>query len=258
MQLHFIRHATLQLVYAGQRLLIDPMLSPAQAMDPVANAASTARIPLVDLPLSADELQHLIRETNGVLVTHTHRDHWDTRAIELLPKSLPTLTQPSSETTIRDSGFNAVQAVMNQTTWNDIAIFRTEGRHGTGDIGRAMGAVSGFVLKATAEPTVYVAGDTIWCAEVAETLRTFQPDVVILNTGAAQFLTGDPITMGADDVLQVCRTVPRAKVVAVHMDTINHCWLTRALLAEALTKTGLQDHVEIPADGARLIFNATH
>jgi L-ascorbate metabolism protein UlaG (beta-lactamase superfamily) len=255
MQLHFIRHATLHLTYNGQRLLVDPMLSAAQAMDPVGNATSTARIPLVDLPLTDAELAQLISDTDAVLVTHTHRDHWDKRATDLLPKTLPIYTQPASEAVIQGSGFAQVHAIADQIALNGIEISRTGGHHGTGEIGQSMGDVSGFILKAPSEPTVYIAGDTIWCAEVDEALKKYQPDVVILNAGAAQFLTGDPITMNAADVITVCHAAPNVRIIAVHMEAINHCWLTRALLTAALTEAGLPNRVEMPADGAQLTFN---
>ncbi len=112
-----------------------------------------------------------------------------------------------------------------------------------------MGTVSGFVLRAPGEPSLYLAGDTIWCPEVEAALQTFRPDVVVLNAGAAQFLTGDPITMTADDVVQVCRALPTARVIAVHMETINHCLLTRADLRERLAQEGLAQQVQVPADG---------
>jgi len=35
-------------------------------------------------------------------------------------------------------------------------------RHGTAEIGRRIAPVSGFVLRAEGEPTLYVAGDTIF------------------------------------------------------------------------------------------------
>ena len=46
----------------------------------------------------------------------------------------------------------------------------TRGHHGTGAIGEAMGAVSGWVID-----DVYLAGDTIWCDEVAEALERHRP-----------------------------------------------------------------------------------
>ena len=76
---------------------------------------------------------------------------------------------------------------------------------------------------------------------------------MVLNAGAAQFLVGDPITMTADDVAAVCRAAPAARVVAAHMEALNHCRLTRAALREALEVAGLSAQVSIPADGERLI-----
>jgi hypothetical protein len=57
----------------NRRVLTDPMLSRAGAMDPVPDAADGRRIPLVDLPLDDEGLQSLIRGLDAVLVTHLHR-----------------------------------------------------------------------------------------------------------------------------------------------------------------------------------------
>lgn len=256
MEIQLLRHATLLLTIGGRRLLVDPMLSPAGAMDPVPNAGDDRRIPLVDLPLAEAELADLLASLDAVLVTHTHRDHWDARAAELLPRSLPVFCQPPDVATIAGAGFNDVRPVETTLAWDDLTLERTGGRHGTGEIGALMGAVSGFVLRAAQEPTLYLAGDTIWCDEVASALATHRPAVVVLNTGAAQFLVGDPITMTADDVLAVCQATPDAQIVAVHLETINHCRLTRSALREALERAGFQGRVAIPQDGERLRFTA--
>ena len=34
-----------------------------------------------------------------------------------------------------------------------------------------MGKVSGFVLKYIGQPTLYIAGDTIWCDEVENAIK---------------------------------------------------------------------------------------
>ena len=52
-RLRLIRHATLELDYAGRRLLLDPMLDPAGARGPVANTPNDRRNPLVELPEQA-------------------------------------------------------------------------------------------------------------------------------------------------------------------------------------------------------------
>ncbi len=70
-----------------------------------------------------------------------------------------------------------------------------------------------------------------------------------MNTGAAQFLEGDPITMTADDVIKTCQAAPNAQTVAVHMEAINHCLLTRADLAFQLEAARVITQVAIPQDG---------
>src|SRR5437764_361442 len=97
MKIHFLRHATSVVTLGDLTLLVDPMLSPARAMEPVVNAGNQWRIPLVELPLSQTELHALLERIDAVLVTHTHRDHWDATAQALLPKHLPIVCQPEDQ-----------------------------------------------------------------------------------------------------------------------------------------------------------------
>lgn len=255
MQLHFLRHATFVITVNGLNILVDPMLSVARAMDPIANAGNQLRIPLVDLPLSDTELHQLLRSIDAVLLTHTHRDHWDARAQELLSKHLPILCQPEDQHTLAGAGFSTVLPVVHSTEWQGLHFSRTGGQHGRGELGKKMGPVSGFVVQGKGLPLLYIAGDTVWCPEVQQALEHFSPQVVVLNAGAATYVTGGgPITMTDDDVCQVCHIAPQAQVVAVHMETINHCRLTRAALKTRLEAEQLTKQVLIPADGALLTF----
>jgi L-ascorbate metabolism protein UlaG (beta-lactamase superfamily) len=86
-----------------------------------------------------------------------------------------------------------------------------------------MAPVSGFVLRAPDSPSLYIAGHTIYCPEVESALTSHRPDLTVVNAGAAQFTTGGPITVTALDVVKVCRFAPEMRVIAVHMETINHC-----------------------------------
>jgi L-ascorbate metabolism protein UlaG (beta-lactamase superfamily) len=249
MKIHFLRHATSVIELAGTTILVDPMLSRAAAMDPVANAADDRRIPLVELPMDDQTLSRQLAEIDGVLVTHTHRDHWDTRAIELLAKDMPILCQPEDVATIGAAGFAQVLPIASEILWRGMRITRTGGQHGSGEVGRKMGPVSGFVLQANGAPALYIAGDTIWCPEVEQALTLHQPDIAIVNAGAAQFLAGGPITMTAEHVAHVCRARPQMQVIAIHMEAVNHCLLTRAELRAQLSEAGLLDRVHIPDDG---------
>ena len=133
--------------------------------------------------------------------------------------------------------------------WNGITITRTGGQHGRGEIGKAMAPVSGFVLRAKGEPTLYIAGDTIWCDEVQSAIREHNPAIIVVNAGAAQFLEGGPITMSADDVIATAQASSRARLIAVHMESINHCLLTRDDLAFQLDAARVIERVAIPQDG---------
>jgi L-ascorbate metabolism protein UlaG (beta-lactamase superfamily) len=246
MRLRLIRHATLVVEYSGHKLLVDPMLSDAGAQRPIDNSPNPRNNPLVPLPLPASEL---IDGIDAVLVTHTHRDHWDAAAAQLLPKHLPILGQPEDEQRFRAEGFTKVQPIATSTNWDGIEVTRTGGQHGTGEIGKKMAPVSGFVLRSKAEPTLYIAGDTIWCEEVEHALDKFHPDVVVVNTGAAQFLQGDPITMTADNVIATCQHAANGRIVAVHMEAINHCLLTRADLAFQVEAARVIQQLAIPEDG---------
>jgi L-ascorbate metabolism protein UlaG (beta-lactamase superfamily) len=115
-----------------------------------------------------------------------------------------------------------------------------------------MAPVSGYVLGAPGEPSVYIAGDTIFCDEVRDALARHQPDVVVVNASAARFLEGDPIVMGADDVVALARHAPQAHVVAVHLEAIAHATETRAHLRARLQAEGLVDRVAVPEDGSEV------
>jgi len=251
-RLRLIRHATLILEYNGHRIIVDPMLDDVGARPPIQNSPNPRKNPLVSLPMPAEEV---VQSVEAVLITHTHSDHWDGAAARLLPKDVPLFGQIEDEAKFRAQAFTRVQSVTSSATWNGIEIIRTGGQHGRGEIAKAMAPVSGFILRATGEPTLYIAGDTIWCDETQTTIGQHRPAVIVVNAGAAQFLEGDPITMTADDVITTCRSAAGARLVAVHMESINHCLLPRDDLAFQLEAARVSGRVAIPQDGAWVELN---
>lgn len=257
MEITLLRHATLLLRIGPARLLADPMLSAAGAMDPVRPAVDERRCPLVELPVDDAALGRTLAELDGVLVSHTHRDHWDARAAEVIPKRLALLCQPPDAARFAAAGFENVLPVADRLDWRGVEVTRTGGQHGRGEMAAKMGPVSGFVLRAPGEPVLYLVGDSVWAPEVEAALAAHRPDVIVVNAGAAQFLEGGPLTMAAEDVAQVCRACPQAAIVAVHMEAFNHCNLTRAALRAALDAAGLAGRVQIPPDGETLTFSSS-
>ena len=236
MKITLVRHATLLLELDGRRLLVDPQLDDAGARPPIDNTPNPRRNPLVPLPaaLPADEV---VRGLDAVVVTHRHRDHLDETAERLLPRDVPVFCQPEDEEALRALGLDA-RPVEDAVEWDGLAIARTGGQHGTGRIAELLAPVSGFVLG---RGDLYVAGDTIWCADVEEAIARHRPRVAVVNSGGARFLEGDAIVMTAEDVAEVASRVPA--VVAVHLEAINHCVVTRAEVRAAAPTAS------VPEDG---------
>ena len=247
MHLRLIRHATLVLESGGTRLLVDPQLDPAGSREPIPGTPNPRPNPLVELP---EPPHSVVAGIDVVLVTHRHGDHLDETAVATLDSSVPVVCQPADADALAAYGLADVRPLDGTGTLGPLELTRTDGRHGTGELGDALGPVSGFVIAADGEPTVYVAGDTVWCEEVADALDAHRPDVVVVNAGGARFLEGDPITMTAEDVVAVAHHAPWATIVAVHLEAINHCLETREQLRAAAEAAGVAARVRIPADGA--------
>jgi L-ascorbate metabolism protein UlaG (beta-lactamase superfamily) len=243
MRLRLIRNATLLVRLAERTVLIDPMLDPAGARPPVENTPNPVRNPLVELPEPAEVV---VGGLAGLLVTHLHRDHLDDTGIELSPKDVPLFCAPDDADTLRAHGFADVRSVDAALDWDGVRITRTAGVHGE------LGPSGGFVLAADGEPTLYVAGDTIWCEEVRAAIDEHVPDVIVVNASGACFVGGEPLVMTTDDVVAVARYAPGARVVAVHLEAVNHCVQTRADLHQRLHEEGLTDQVTVPEDGAEV------
>jgi L-ascorbate metabolism protein UlaG (beta-lactamase superfamily) len=221
-----VRHATLLLETSHGRVLVDPMLRAAATTPAIENTPNQKPNPLVELPLPPTDI---VAGVDLCMVTHLHSDHFDDAADEVLPRDVPILTQPESAGALAARGFTNVSV-------EHAAIPMTRGRHGTGEIGEAMGAVSGWVVDG-----VYIAGDTIWCDEVRDALEQHRPRAIVLNASGARFNVGDPIVMDADDVRRV-RAATGAPIAVVHLEAINHCLEPRSTYRRI-------DGVHVPGDG---------
>ncbi|MEO1443384.1 MAG: MBL fold metallo-hydrolase, partial [Chloroflexota bacterium] len=249
------RNATLILNYAGKRLLVDPFFAPQHALP---SFAGVSQNPTVDLPMPIEEIT---AGTDAVFVTHTHGDHFGPVAQDKLDKLLPLFCQPVNADAIREAGFTAVTPVDDETEWEGITITRTGGHHGRGGVTEIMGPVSGFVLRAKNEPTLYIVGDSVLVDEVRESIRTHNPDIIVTNSGGAMWDDPDNpgertyILMDATETIKIARFAPGASIVAVHMEALDHCTVTRAELRAAADAAGVPPHrIIIPAEGEFVAF----
>ena len=255
-----VRNATVKISYGGTTFLIDPMLAEKGAYPGFENTyRSNLRNPLVDLTESPTQV---IAGVDAVIVTHTHLDHWDDAAQKALPKDIPLFTQHEEDARlIRSQGFKNVRVLTDEAEFGGVKITKTGGQHGTDEmyavpaLAKPLGEAMGVVFQAPGYKTLYLAGDTIWRKEVDQAIEKYRPQVIVLNAGKAK-MTGyeGAIIMGEEDVLRASQAAKNAKIVAVHMDAINHMSLTREELRTYVKKQGIESRVDIPEDGASLAF----
>ncbi|KQC98370.1 MBL fold metallo-hydrolase [Acinetobacter soli] len=259
MKLTQVRNATLLLEYAGKKFLIDPMLAEKDAWDGFAGSARPyLRNPMVALPIAVKDLLNV----DAVVLTHTHADHWDEAAQQAVPKDMLIYVQDESDAVlIRSQGFLNIRVLKDENHFVDgMTIYKTDGQHGSNELytdaesGDLLGDACGLVFMHHSEKTLYIAGDTIWVKPYVKSLKRFQPNIVVLNTGYAVNELYGPIIMGKEDTLRTHRILPTATIIASHMEAVNHCLLTRAELREFTFEHGIEDHVLIPADGETLAF----
>ena len=249
MKIQLIRNATMKIFYAGRIILTDPMLSPKDEIDPF---AGKARNPTVELPFPVEEV---LNGVDAVLLSHLHQDHYDRAAEAALPKTIPLFCQPGDEIRLAEEGFGNTIPIPTSRVWEGTTLTRTEGEHGRGDIQELMGNVSGFVFQAAGEPTVYWAGDTIWCPAVERALETFKPDLIITHSGGAKIPGYDYIVMDGQQTLITAGAAPEAIVVAVHMEALDHCEVSRAALRQMADQADIAPgRLMIPNDGETIVF----
>lgn len=259
MKITQIRNATLIIEYNNTKFLIDPWLMPKEAM-PGFDTAVNAQIrqPRVELPMEINK----IIDVDAVIITHIHPDHWDEIAEKSIPKNTKIFVQSEQDKNyILSKDFSNVEILSYEgTIYNNTTLYKTQTQHGKREIikplcesiGMPYDAM-GVIFKADTEKTLYLAGDTIWCNEVEETITKYTPEIIILNTCAATVLNGERLIMNIDDLNEVLKKTPHSTILASHMDTVSHLTVTRNDLQNFKTKNAISNLL-IPNDGESLIF----
>ncbi len=264
MKIQQIRNATLKITYESLTFLVDPWLCGKGEMgcfadipgliykipDPV---KMQIPMPLFDLPMDRTDV---LSGVDCCIVTHIHPDHIDMTADgtvgAYLDKKVPVLVQNEEDAAVfKKSGFNDIQVLPKEgLTIGTAHLAQTPARHGTlVPCGNAMGVL----FQGKSEPTLYLAGDTIWYSGVEKTLNTFHPDVIALNCCAAETVNNGRLIMGDEDVACVAAAAPQASLFLTHLDNVSHASLTRHTLRGRLTERGVTSYC-MPADGETVSF----
>lgn len=251
MKFQQIRNATVKIEFAGAKFLVDPMLAPKETYPGFEGTFNShLRFPSVELPTTLED----ILDVDAIIVTHTHLDHWDETAKQVIPKNQLIIAQNENDAKqIKSEGFTNVEVLTPEFIFKDVKLIKTDGQHGSDSaievLGEILGEVCGIIFKHHTEKVLYLAGDTVWNAFVKESIDTHQPEILILNSGDAQVPGLGSIIMSKEDVYEVHKAAPNAILIASHMEAVNHAALTRSELQEYVNEKGISDHVCIPQDG---------
>ena len=257
-----IRNATVILHYGNKKILVDPWFAPKESLGTFNTLnlgmfspyeeKNIIPMPMAELPCSVESVLDGI---DTCFVTHIHPDH-----IDMMPdgtighpllKSIPVIVRDSEDVPAYEkSGFSDITALSAEPMqYGNITLTRTSALHGTK---LPCGPACGVILQCENEPTVYLMGDTIWTEEVKETILKYQPDVIIINACAAEFVNFGTLITGKEDIKRVSEIAPNAVIVVSHMDTVAHMTVSREDVKAYLAEHHLPNTVLIPENGEKL------
>ena len=249
MKITQIRNATIVVEYANKKFLIDPMLAEKGTYPPFPNSIGQDKFnPLVSLPTSID---NILDGINAVIVTHLHLDHFDDVAKNVLPKDIKMFVQNESDAKeVKECGFKNVEVLQQDTVFEGIQLVKTKGKHGKNEeLLKVIGEVCGVVFKHPSEKGLYVVGDTVWYDAIEDEIHKHQPEIIVVNGGDNQTLELGSLIMGKEDIYEVHKAAPSAKIIAVHMEAANHWALSREELKNFSKEKGFSSNILVPEDG---------
>ena len=257
MKIHHLRNATFVIESGENHILIDPMLGAKGTLPPFAYFRFKLRKnPLVDLPYITSGI---LEKITHCLITHSqkfglkplqHTDHLDKPGEEFLrSKNIPITTLARDAKVLEKYKLNIHTRL---EFWKPQPLLGGEiiavpAQHGHTWVHRLMANGAGYVISLPNEPSVYISGDTVYTPDVERALTELKPDIAVVAAGTATLDISKPILMTLDEIVRFVETAP-GKVIANHLEALNHCPTTRASLKDELERRGLLDKVMIPED----------
>ncbi|MEH6451040.1 MAG: MBL fold metallo-hydrolase [Oleispira sp.] len=261
MKITQIRNATILIETLAegkpQGILVDPMFAPKGAIPSLKYATtSRRRNPLVELPSNMDELKDRI---TCCLITHCqkgHFDHLDRKATQWLRENnIPIYCSIQDLEFLKKKGLDAHPLESStKNTFLSGSIELVPCLHGEGLIGKMMAHGYGYHIQLPNEPSLYITGDTILTKDVKAFVTRTQPDTIVLPAGGANFDLGGEIIMGLSESIEL-GALAKGLLIANHLESLDHCPVTRESIQSEVNARGWQDRFFVPADGESLSFN---
>lgn len=247
MKLHHLRHVTMLIDYAGKRFLIDPMFAPKGEYKP----AAEREWPFCDLPLPPKDI---VKNIDGVILTRLQKDSFDKFAQESIPKGTKIFVQDKyDKNALEKEKFSNIEVLsVDGTDFCGIKLYKIEGRHGEREFAEpvilAYGErweCMGVVFKTEIEPAFYLAGDTVFYAQVKNAIEEYKPKYVAVVPSCRQISTSGPLNMGYCDIKELYQSAKGTKIIGIGLDTVVGTHISR----EQLRKSDVKDNIYLPANG---------
>jgi L-ascorbate metabolism protein UlaG (beta-lactamase superfamily) len=232
---------TLRFRYAGLTWLTDPTFdAPGDYKGPITlhkltgPAVPLEQVGAVDVvPLSHDQ----------------HADNLDNSGREFLSTVETVLSTPDAAARL-----NGVRGLANweTVTVGAVRVTGVPALHGPEGCEPFSGVVTGFVLQADGEPTVYVSGDNASVAVVEQIVeRIGNIEIAVLFVGAANVgrFGDNDLTLNARTALQAAELLGSATIVPVHGEGWGHFTETLDHLARVFIYGGRAKQLRIPQPG---------
>jgi L-ascorbate metabolism protein UlaG (beta-lactamase superfamily) len=232
--LQWIGGPTVLLERGGLRILTDPMLGgreeqaftlPKHPSSGVVDAPIARYTSPIDVPLEG---------LDAILISHTHNDHFDARAKQILPKGLPLIVAASGAESVRAAGFTDVRGL----DWGESITLEAHGtvlqvtavaaHHAHAEtLDHQLGRGNGYILEWRDRDGPYRAywtGDSVLSAE-SQTLseQHGRIDLLLPHMGGVGGDGGFGLrTMNADEAIQLVRRIQPGLVIPIHHTTFAH------------------------------------
>lgn len=229
MKITYLGTASVLLEYAGLRIITDPVLDPSGReyfMGPgylpkkwFASKREYAS------PLSVKELGKL----DVALVSHDHHsDNLDEGGRALLSGIPKVVTNPHAARRLTTSGLSATGLKPGESvTIGAVTVTGVTAQHGPRLVPETT-QVTGFLLSAIGEPTVWISGDTVMSGALRRALPGLGAEVAIIHCGGVKFagapavLSSLKFTWDAVGVAEAIGLLKPRVVVPVHRSGWTH------------------------------------
>lgn len=231
--------------FHGVRFLTDPTFDPG-GEDYVSGPVTLHKISNPAVGLDA------LGSIDYVLLSHDqHFDNLDHAGRKMLSQAKHVLTTDEGAKRLGGNaiGFAPWQTMEVKTPdGRPLLITATAARHGPFGCEARSGPVIGFAVRppdSAIEGALYISGDTVWYEGVAKVARWIHVTTAVLNMGAARVEAAGPapLTMTADDGVQVAKAMPDATIVPLHFDGWAHFSESKQVIQETFWAAGLDNRL---------------